>query len=148
MELNKLAEALKVLETSFGVDACIAAANEVYSSVYKSPESFTLADMIGVNEGLLARDIRNTLRDIVAESLAIAAGTFTSPTKEELEESFEYDFDIDRSAVQAMFPTAEKLLDNGIRFVELCNYKGESEGYMLEELSGSLKTYISKYNYI
>ena len=150
MELNKLENALKVLEDSFGIDACLAAANEVYSSVYKSAESFTLADMIAANGEEYASTIRRDFRELVAEYLAIGAGTFVPPTQEEIQECYDldYDLDVDRTPVEDMYSLADQLLDNGIRFVNLCNYKGEDAGYMLEELAGSLKVYVSKYNYI
>lgn len=144
MELNKLSEMLLVLESTFGIDVCLAEANKVYSGVYKSAESFTLADTLSVNDPSQATEIRLEYRDIVAESLAIANGTYQPLSQDEME----FGYDEDRSGISAMYSTADKLLDNGIRFVMLCNYKGEDAGIMLDELSQGVRTYVGKYNYI
>ena len=148
MQLKKLSEALQALESTHGIDACLAAANEIYSGVYKSSESFTLGDTLAVNEPHQTMEIRREYREVVAEALAIAAGTYIPLTSEEHQELMESDYMEDRSAVEAMYSTAEDLLDDGIRFVLLCNYKGEDAGVMLEELSNNIQVYVSKYNYI
>ncbi len=148
MQIKKLSEAMAVLETSHGIDACLAAANEVYSGVYKLPGSFTLADTLAVNDPEDTIYIRVSYREVLAEALAIAKGTYQPMSKEELQELHEAGYDEDRSGVVDMYSAAEDLLDNGVRFVLLCNYKGEDAGVMLEELSGNVRTYVSKYNYI
>jgi hypothetical protein len=148
MQLKKLAEALQAIESTYGIETCLAEAEAVYSSVYKSAESFTLGDTLSVNDPHMTMEIRREYRDVVAESLAIAAGTYIPLTPEERREMMESNYMEDRSAIEAMYSIAEDLLDNGIRFVQLCNYKGEDAGVMLEELSSNVKTYISKYNYV
>lgn len=144
-----LANTLKVLETSFGIDECLAVADVIYNSLYKSKDSFTVDELIAVNPEN-ATDIRASFRDMVAETLAIAAGTYQPLTQEEIDFMRETDYEIDRdyTPVEEMYSTADSLLDAGVRFVELCNYKGEFEGYILEELSVKYQTYVGKYNYI
>lgn len=100
-----------------------AEAEMLYSESFKAEETFSVEDGFWAREDL----VEYLMADIVRYNNPF--DDFAAVIKEGYSRE-EAEFMVDR-----------------VRFVEICNYKGESEGFELVERASTLRTFYSKYNY-
>ena len=141
-ELNRRIEAE-------GMDALIAQAEIVYASMYRS-EPYPASKVDVEHWPELSEEIRNNIIDSAFDK------EFPD-FNEEMEMAMHDD---DDSRVYQMDAWKESWVDeNEDKFpnivitkdtllVDIVNYKGEGEGVSLFDMTKSLKTFVSKYNYI
>lgn len=102
----------------------------LYSELFRSSEVFSINNP---GEYFEVDEVQEILMDLLTEDIY---------------EYYEYDNPFPEVYIKGMSPEdAQILIDGGIAFVELCNYKGESEGFVLEKFTENLRVFHSKYKY-
>lgn len=121
--INELSKFLsQMIEAEIG----FAEANALYCESFKDSTTFKVADGFYPREELV-----NFLREDICEPVPFDAPDWWEP--EVIKEGLS-------------FEEADEIVDH-VEFVELCNYKGEGEGYTLACRAQHLRTFVSKHNY-
>lgn len=142
----------KIVELG-GMDAAISAADLVYSSSYRSEDSYTVSEM-----GLTLDNVKHDLVSYFIEcEITKRHPELDCENMYDLEEidsdSLQYAREsayneIEREIEKGTFKTPYGNLNEETRFVYLCNYKGEGEDEVLPlEMAGNISIFHSKYNY-
>lgn len=110
-----------------------AAADEMYRSAYRT-DDIVCPEAIEEN--------KREFIEIVCQEMAAKDGLILA------EDADEYAFESFWDDCFATYgEAAENMINGGLEFVYLVNYKGEGEGYATKEGASRLKQFISKYNY-
>ena len=118
---------IEILKAALQEESTFAEAEVLYAESFKDSKTFKVADGFYDRETL----VHFLMEDIYAP-LPIDAPEWLEP--EVIKEGWS-------------FEKADALLDS-LEFVELCNYKGEGEGFTLACRATKLRTFVSKHNYI
>lgn len=156
--LSGLTSSMQAIESAHGVDACLAYCESVYSSCYRTEQVLTLKDFIAEDCHQQDQLIRE-LTESAALYLAVKDGvnlqqeqpeSFGGWCNEEDEDGYSesYGFCDNSDVIETYLAEAKQAVLNGLEFVEVVNYKGESEGYEVAEVAKSLQLYKGKYDYL
>lgn len=115
------------LSKMIAAEVGFAEAHALYCESFKDSTTFKVADEVYSRKDLLV-----ALMEDICEPVAFLAPDWWEPAviKEGLS-----------------FEEADKIVDH-VEFVELCNYKGEGEGFTLACRAAHLRTFVSKHNYL
>jgi len=166
--LETLSTIMQDIEDTFGEQNCIDYCDQVYSSMYRTDETFSYDPKTDSTEFL------DGLVFDTALYLATKAGKYIKPVSRngympcdpefdddgeeidlyELYQDCDEDDGIDYAqqiangkAIDEFKVQAKQLVLNGAVFVYICNYKGEGEGYRLLQDAQHMQLYVGKYDY-
>ncbi|MBM5458692.1 hypothetical protein H8F21_14075 [Pseudomonas sp. P66] len=119
-------------------ESTFARAEALYAETFRSPQTFTVADGFYDRECL----VQYLMEPIYKQ---VSAGDQSAPAYLSEEE---HGLCIEPEILKAGWTEedAERFVDH-VEFVELCNYKGEGEGFELASRAKHLRVFVSKYDY-
>lgn len=120
------------LATMLQDETTFARAEALYAESFKAPKGFTVADEVYSRAELVAHIMEPLYR--VEADPSSAHDDWYEPALFLLKPGLERE-------------EAEQLVDE-LEFIELCNYKGEGEGYVLACRAKHLRTFVGKYDYL
>ena len=121
-------------------------AESVYAEVFRSPESFCIDDFSGLQRDEM---LEMMVGELTSDLHAINVDGDFDPSLFCGEDDNFCDYEVECTPVArgVSHDDAMSMIASGIRFVYLCNYKGEDSGIALEDLTGGVRTFVSKWNY-
>lgn len=126
-----------ILSAMLKDESTFARAEALYAESFRSDQTFTVAD------GFYGRE---QLVQYLMEPIYKQTDEHQSASRQVDEDDFEVWFEPEILKPGWGKEEAELYVDQ-VEFVELCNYKGEGEGYEMASRVGHLRVYVSKYEY-
>lgn len=148
--VQDLGTELESIVNAHGIDSCIKYCESVYSSSYRTENVLTLSDF---DQDCDREQLIRDLTDTAAKYLAVKAGVELVPFEPYSFNDDEGDYypdshELNTELCEPYINEAKDLVLKGLQFVEIVNYKGETEGHEVLEVAQNLKLYKGKYNYI
>lgn len=137
----------QALTTMLADESTFARAEALYGESFRGGPAFTVADGIYARADLLQYLMSPIYRP--AEVSSDEAVSFLTDDDFECLNDFDCHDDHEPEILKPGLSQedAEKLVDH-LQFIELCNYKGEGEGFELTCRVGHLREFVGKYEYL